>query len=394
MKRISAIVITLALALTPVAASAAPPDHVCEKNPSHPQCQPSPTPDPTPTLTPTPSPTPSPSVSPTLTPTPTPTPTASATATASPSATPTPTPTATSSATPTPTPTHSPGPSPTACSGYPESRTFMQIHAWWEGAPLPAGEIAHLHAESCIPLGHTFKAGDKINFDTKIVLHDNPGNLFRYETALCIFPTGCSGGADIDVVAMNENCGIGKTCEYWVKTTLDTTGVPDGWHGIRMKPRTKMSNGDVLLTSGDWPICIGSCTGSFPIIGRGWWTDHGYQNPQYNGPLASVKPGATVSGNWTIDVRLDKGSGGNTTTASSVWFNTNWHHHHEDTTGGGINFGSWNGAYRGPVTIDTTRLPNGRNTLILRVESRTSEGRLVGLQYIDVYVANQAHTLN
>ncbi|MGH2427415.1 MAG: hypothetical protein ACRDGV_00815 [Candidatus Limnocylindria bacterium] len=278
---------------------------------------------------------------------------------------------------------------PVTCTGYPEPRTFLQIHTWWEGDPLAEGQIAHLHAASCVPLGQTVSG--VVTFDTLITLHDNPGHLFRYETALF---TNHAGQGNLHAVGMDETCGTGRTCEYWVRTRVDTTKANDGWHELRFKPRVELSNGEVMLTSSGWPIRTengnsdgGQRDGIGGIVGRGWYTDNGYQNPVLQS-LTGVLPGQTVSGVWQPQVRLDAGSGGGQTTFSAAYIGPDFHHNDEDSDGGGIVLGQWNSEFRGSLRIDTTTMANGLHTLVLRVDAVDGGKRLTGLQYVDFVVAN------
>lgn len=205
----------------------------------------------------------------------------------------------------------------------------------------------------------------------------------------------------------NGRCGLNNTCEWWITTQHNTDVIPAGWQGIRVKPRLELganrggdgpNGGDVMLTSGDLPVCIRSCLpfgteGTFHIsISRGWY-DHGrdYQNPVLEeGQDKAQGLGGTVSGVWNIHPRLGPGSGGDPTTAASVWTDAEWHMFDEDSFGGpnGRRYLNVAGEYDGPVAIDTRNLSDGRHELILRVEGRHTTGRLVGLQYVPFVVRN------
>ncbi len=89
----------------------------------------------------------------------------------------------------------------------------MEVHTWWEGDPIPAGQIAHLHAGTCFPLGQTVSGN--VAFDVRIVMHDNPGQLYRYETGL---HTDGRGEGDLAVQELNQRCAT--TCEYWVRSVV------------------------------------------------------------------------------------------------------------------------------------------------------------------------------
>lgn len=238
-------------------------------------------------------------------------------------------------------------------------------------------------------------------------MFDNPGHLFAYETH------AHGSGSRIQTVPINETCpGRNAECEFWIHQEYDTELVNpsspcgattcDGIFGWRFKARVEQPDGDVLLTSGDWPANIqngnperGRSGNSLdplgPLVSRGWYTDHGYQNPVLNTPSDLLSP---RSGLWTPDVRLDAGSGGHEPTFSAVYLDATFHGHapgganDEDSDGGGSVVMQTDGEYRGPVSIDTTALSDGVHTLTTRVESQTSGGRLVGLQVLPFVVDN------
>jgi len=284
-----------------------------------------------------------------------------------------------------------PARNPVDCSGYPEPRTFMEVHTWWEGDPIPAGQIAHLHAGTCFPLGQTVSGN--VAFDVRIVMHDNPGQLYRYETGL---HTDGRGEGDLAVQELNQRCAT--TCEYWVRSVVDTSRANDGWHELRFKPRVRFSNGDVQLTSSGWALRTenGNADGGFrdgedgtwlDVVGRGWYDGSGYQNAVLR-TVEGVLPGQVVRGVWEPTIRLDAGSDGFEPTFSAAYVDPNFHHNDEDSDGGGLVLGKWSGERRGPLTIDTRRLSNGLHTLVLRVESEHSGTRLAGLQYVNFIVDN------
>lgn len=277
---------------------------------------------------------------------------------------------------------------------YPEKRVWLEIHTWWEGAPLAAGQIAHVHCELWFPLGQDLKG--IVNFDTRIVMHKNPGVLFRYDSWF-------EGGGGNPFTALKDRIPAGEqTFSRVVHTTVDTRKAPDGWYEYRPKARVRHSNGDTQLTSAGWPANFQNGnpekTGGFRtgiddgrgITGRGWYSrDHGYQNSLYVKPVADVLPGATVSGTWKPVVRLNTGSGGHPTTFTAAYIDPDFHSNPEDGDGNAVLVvGKWNGPKRGEVSIDTTKLTNGSHKLVLRTEARFNEERLVTLQYVPFQVQN------
>lgn len=340
--------------------------------------------------TPTSSPTPTPSPTPVVSPSPaagSPTPTVPP-ATSTPATTPSTTPSAVPSATPSPSPTLDP-PNPLQANVCADPTwTYLEIHAWWEGAPAPVGHIPHLHAETCVPLG--LNVTGIVRLDTRIVLHDTDGTLRTFQADICC---GAGGNAFRSAVipAAQKTCGLDRTCEVWVHTAHDTAGLTAGWHEIRVKPRLNLSDGSEMLTSAGWPVCV-RCSATqlaaLPdLVGRAWY-DHGrdYQNPVIREGHEDVLGGQTIAGTWSTVLRLDRGSGGDPTTASSVWLDTDWHAFDEDSSGGGTLLLERDGPYIGPLAIDTDALTEGRHELILRVEAQHATGRLVALQYLPFVV--------
>ena len=291
-----------------------------------------------------------------------------------------PDPTATpSTPVPTDTPDHG-SPDPIACTGYPEPRTFLEVQEWWEGVPLAAGEVAHVHAGTCFPLGQ--RVSGQVVFDVRITLHDNPGHLYSYETALYV---DGHGSGHVSRTRLDHHCA--STCTYWVRSVVDTTSANDGWHEFRFKPRVRLANDAVMLTSAGWPAYTqngntvdGSRSSMGGIIGRGWYTDDGYQNPVLSDATQVL---GVRSGIATFRLRLDKGSDGGDTTYSAAYVDPDFHHGNE-----GMLLVERAGPYRDDVTLDTRHLTNGTHRLVLRVESAGSAGTNTGIQVIQFRVHN------
>ncbi|MCA1570848.1 MAG: hypothetical protein LC798_11125 [Chloroflexi bacterium] len=276
---------------------------------------------------------------------------------------------------------------------YNDERVWMQIHTWWQGAPLPEGLIAHLHAELWFPLGQVVRG--LVPLDTRIVLHKNPGHLFRYESAL--FPSG-GGQGDIDVKRLDLDGDDDGTVETVVHTEIDTRNASNGWQNVRIKPRVEHSNGDVQLTSSDWPVWVqngGTAPTTKPrmpgIVGRGWYDrGHDYQNPVLLNGGQKAMAGEIVRGVWPVELRLDAGSGGFPVTFSAVYVDPDFHTQPEDSDGGpqAVVLGKWNGPRRAPLNIDSTRFSDGLHHLVLRCEATRAGERLVALQYVPFVVDN------
>ena len=295
-----------------------------------------------------------------------------------PHVTPAPTPVAT--AAPTPTSDAHDTPDPLACTGYPEPRVFLEVQEWWQGDPVQPGQVAHVHAGTCFPLGQ--QIGGRVAFDVRIVMHNNPGHLFSYETAL--FADG-HGSGDVAKTGLDHRCAT--TCTFWVRSVVETSNANDGWHEFRFKARVRMSNGAVMLTSSGWPAYVrngnvvdGSRSAMGPIVGRGWYEHEGYQNAVLRDTEDVL---GVVSGAVTLTLRLDKGADGGNTTFSAAYVDPDFHHGHH-----GQPLIESAGPFRGDVTIDTRTLSNGVHRLVLRVDSTGSVGTNSGIQVITFAVRN------
>jgi len=300
--------------------------------------------------------------------------------------TPAPTPAASHSHDPTPTPSASPSPSPgggpdrVACTGYPERRVFLEVQSWWEGTNTD-GMMAHVHAGTCFPLGQTVHG--VLRLDTRITMHDSPGHLFALSTDL--FTDGKGSG---DNVYTNLNLDCTGTCQFWVTSYIDTRGAQDGWHEIRIKPRVRFADGRRQMTSTGWVVRTenGNPDGSSrdatgAVIGRGWYENAGYQNPD----IRAMAPilGGPVSGSWTVNIRLGAGGGGFPPTFTAAYVDPDFHMGSE-----GWRVLARNGAYTGSLTVDTTRLANGAHRLVLRVESEHDGEMLDGITVLPFIVRN------
>jgi hypothetical protein len=241
--------------------------------------------------------------------------------------------------------------------------------------------MAHVHAGTCFPLGQTVHG--VLRLDTRITMHNSPGHLFALSTDL--FTDGHGSGYPV-YTKLNLDC-VG-TCQFWVTSYIDTRGAQDGWHEVRVKPRVRFADGRRQMTSTGWVLRTenGNADGSSrdangAIIGRGWYEDNGYQNPDIRS-LSSIMSGP-VSGTWTFGVRLAPGGQGFATTFSGAYVDPDFHHASE-----GWRVLARNGPYVGPMAIDTRQLANGAHRLVLRVEAEHSGETLVGIMVLPFVVAN------
>ncbi|MBM2849416.1 MAG: hypothetical protein HW418_2358, partial [Anaerolineales bacterium] len=239
--------------------------------------------EPSPTAAPTDAP-----ISPTATP-PSPTPTPEP-----PTATPTATATVPLPASATPTAIAAGNPDPSKCTGYPEPRVFVEAQAWWITTPGKTGtNHGHVHVGTCFPYAQ--KLSGKVDFDIRVILHDNPGklNLVRVQLA------GDFGQISAVHVPTSRTCAVPGTCEFWYHVTVDTTKSPyDGRQEFRFGARLAEPDGATMLASTGWQAYLNNGKPvndyrSYDLTeARGWYTNVGYINAR----LDSTLPTKPVSG--------------------------------------------------------------------------------------------------
>ena len=215
------------------------------------------------------------------------------------------------------------------------------------------------------------------------MLHDNPGHLFRYETGIF------DSGIPLTVTPMSADCPA--DCMYWVHQSIDTTAAPDGWFEARIKARVRYPNGDEQLTSSGWPINIQNGNpegGQRPSMGgmvsRGWYENHGYQNPVVTNPAVFLAP---LHGTASLGLRLDAGAGGFPTTYSAVLLDPDFHNADPSKRKGTILL-ERSGPTRTTYALDTTAIPDGTHRLVF-ISGATSGGQTnSGVMSVTVTVDN------
>ena len=256
---------------------------------------------------------------------------------------------------------------PVNCSGYPEPRVFVETQDWWLRTPGANGtDFGHVHLGTCFPHGQTVSG--TVEFDIKVMLHNNPGTL-THVTGLLV-----TGGGEFDVfdVGVNLRCP-GQTCEKWVHATANTAVADvDGRAEWRLRPRVEEPDGKQMAPSTGWQTYLANGGGrpesnyrdSDAITSRGWYEDAGYANA-----TLSPVPYKPVSGVWTPSVTLDRGDEGGPVTFHTVRIDANFH-----MGIGGIVVREGAGPFRGELRIDTRTLPNGVHRLFLRADSDQPSG--------------------
>ncbi len=181
-------------------------------------------------------------------------------------------------------------------------RIPIELQAWW------APNFGHIHAAAMLPLGQDVSG--TLDFDVRIVLHDNPSHLveLRIDTDQGVFKK----------IPLNLRCPYdGRTstnCAFNVPVSLDTTKMTNGWREIRIRATSDSPDGKRFLNSSGIPLRIvngGGGGGSNynrwcnnrSLIGRGWYDGFGYTNA-----VIECVPLETVSGVHTFNVRAQQTS--------------------------------------------------------------------------------------
>jgi hypothetical protein len=253
---------------------------------------------------------------------------------------------------------------PLNCTGYVEKRVFLESQAWWFRTPGKTGTTqGHVHVGTCFP--HRQKVTGVIRFDVRVILHDNPGVL----THVNIGAAGEWGS--IRSVALSPNWRCATTCTRWFRVSVDTRKIPrDGRQEFRFRAQVKEPDGKEMIASTGWLAYVANgrtiqhYRSSWSAEARGWYTDAGYANAKIDD-----LPMSAVSGVWRPSVRMTAGSGGVPVTSYRVILDPDFHAGKRGTT---IRSGS--GSFRGSVTIDTTKLSNGKHKLVLIADAATSVG--------------------
>lgn len=250
------------------------------------------------------------------------------------------------------------------CTGYPEKRVFLESQAWWFRTPGKTGTSqGHVHVGTCFP--HRQKIAGVVRFDVRVIMHDNPGVL----THVNIGAAGEWGS--IRSVALTPNWRCATTCTRWFRVYVDTRKIPrDGRQEFRFRAQVKEPDGKEMIASTGWLAWVSNgrtvqhYRSSWSAEARGWYTDAGYANAKIDDlPLSAV------SGIWRPTVRMSPGSGGVPVTSYRVILDPDFHAGKPGTT---VRSGS--GSYKGAVSIDTTKLRNGKHKLVLIADAATSVG--------------------
>lgn len=302
-------------------------------------------------------------------------------------------------------------PDPLTCTGYPESRVFLEVQSWWK-EPSIADQM-HLHAGTCFPLAQTISG--TLHLDIRLMLHKNVGTLKALSVDFYQGGDDPNNYFNIGPYTCTDPSGL---CTYWVSVDLDSNDAADGWHEIRLKPRAffpppfDTDPGATQITSTGWPIRIDNgshvntgnrseCQNTTPgaecqVQFRGWYEHRGYANVA---PWSArdIIPIPTVSGStwsivWRIYNNLGNGEDKQLTTAD-CYIDPNFH----DPTITNVPFWSYTfpaGAKvkKTAIALPLTGLANGLHREVCMVHSNLpsdpTPGELTGVGVVQFNVAN------
>ena len=382
--------VTKGLRSSDAAALTALPTAVLHVMAAAPTAIPTPAPTSVPTRTPIAVPTAAPTAAPTGAPTSVPTSAPTAAPIVAPTTVPiaTPVPAATLVPAPTPQPHH--GPDPLTCAGYPEPRVFLEAQGWWKGngvtshvgANAPVG--AHVHVGTCFPWGQPVSG--VVEFDVRIMLHDNPGELYRLRPQVWY-----EGGDSVQNEVFYGQTFAEPDVTLWQHVAIDTTQIPyDGFQEMRFFTEVRHTDGADQYASTGWHLLL---TNGRPVNhykpdsqaaqfteGRGWYEgDANYTNARWE-DVALTQP---VSGIWSPDLQMTAGSGGASVTFHGLYIDPNFHAGSQ-----GIVIKAGLGSWDGPIAIDTRTLSNGLHKLVLRADASVADGTNSGLIVVPFIVQN------
>lgn len=260
-----------------------------------------------------------------------------------------------------------------ACSGYPQRRTFIESQAWWK-APDEAEPGRHVHLGACFPLDEVVDG--LLVIDARVILHGQPGGARLVRVR--------AGSQEETLFDRTADLPLLSDDTPWtIPITVDLSRLSTGRHEIRMSAFVDQPDGQRQFQSTGWQTCVRACSPSYRsgdhVTARGWYTGTEYTNADFR----SAIPSGAVSGNWTFNVALVPGAGGTAVTAHSVHVDPDFHN---GSPGLVVRRGS--GPFTGTVTIDTRALSDGPHRLVLRADSAIAAGRNSGIQVVPFVVAN------
>ena len=263
------------------------------------------------------------------------------------------------------------------CTGYPQSRQFVDTQSWWTTTPGKAGtDHGHLHVAACIPERETLAVDQTL--DVRLTLHNNPGK----------FPSGTSHGFSLVAKTPNSettpvkvllggwNCPVG-TCEKWISVPLRVSFFDrSGLQEVRFRAFVDEPDGNRMIASLNWQTIIqsGALVSNvtrYPWVrGKGWYTTSKYcEAAMKTVPL----PDAPLTGTWSPRVSLLTHSSDSSlpVTYHSVRLDPDFH---AVPPNPGTVLREGVGPWEGVVPVDTSVLSPGKHRLVARADCDDPRG--------------------
>ena len=237
-----------------------------------------------------------------------------------------------------------------------KNRIPVELQAWWTPA------YGHAHVAAFVPLGQ--KVSGILNIPIRIVMHDNPGALHRFNF----------GDESILLTTVNLkdiHCAQ-SVCAWGLTVPIDTTKEADGWREWRIKAYVNTPDGKQMISSSGLHVLVNNnkarsdyrsdCNGT-NLIGRGWYTSMGYTNG-----VIECTPTAPVHGQVTFRVKVQNPSKHLTVDLDKSHFIPAVGAWPAQADSMGINLFNKDGNFNSwvPITIDTTKLTNGWHGLAVK----------------------------
>lgn len=273
------------------------------------------------------------------------------------------------------TPAAHAAPDPLACTGYLEARVFIEAQQWWQPTLNGTEDLGHVHMGMCFPRQGVHAAGT-VRLDFVVQLHDNPGVLSFVRVH--ILDGNGVNHTNAARVTVNQTAAqhcptTPNQCTWVIPVDVNTTvSGTDGVENIRTAAIVTHPNqgGTKRFAGGAWPMYLANGGGRpvkdsialTRVAGSSWYTGALYNEAEFIG----IIPEAPVSGTWTPTVGTRPGAGGKAVKHSFVSVDPAFH---AVPVNPGYVVLDQAGAYKGPVSIDTTRLANGVHKLFIRSDA-------------------------
>jgi hypothetical protein len=196
------------------------------------------------------------------------------------------------------------------CTGYPESRQFVDAQSWWKQTPGRTGsDYGHVHLGGCIPEREQHAA--TIELDVRLILHDNPGKVAE---AVLVTKTSTTETTRIrDRSVAGFTCPIG-TCERWLHWSVPLSWFDkSGLQEIRYRVYVDEPDRNRMISSLNFQTYINngakkSDVTRYPYLrGKGWYTGAGYCEASLRQPLPDTPVPSSYS---PLVAMVDHGASG------------------------------------------------------------------------------------